>query len=154
MFEAVISVYLTSRALNNLQANDALNSRPQTRTNQKPMQLMDVAKLSFVTAFSSANYCQFATATMQLKSIFEPRCEKNRSSEFLTRSDTNRAVLPQKIARGLKFRIKVVEGLFYTCSENKGADQLCGAVTVTAKLICVFVFAFAKIRFSHDEAHF
>ena len=24
---------------------------------------------------------------------------------------------------------------------------------VTAKLICVFVFAFAKIRFSHDAAH-
>ena len=26
--------------------------------------------------------------------------------------------------------------------------------TVTAKLICVFVFAYAKIRFTHDEAHF
>ena len=25
---------------------------------------------------------------------------------------------------------------------------------VTAKLICVFVFAYAKIRFSHDEAQF
>ena len=25
---------------------------------------------------------------------------------------------------------------------------------VTAKLICVFVFAYAKLRFSHDEAHF
>ena len=24
---------------------------------------------------------------------------------------------------------------------------------VTEKLICVFVFAYAKIRFSHDEAH-
>ena len=24
---------------------------------------------------------------------------------------------------------------------------------VTAKLICVFVFAYAKVRFSHDEAH-
>ena len=24
---------------------------------------------------------------------------------------------------------------------------------VTAKLICVFVFAYAKSRFSHDEAH-
>ena len=24
---------------------------------------------------------------------------------------------------------------------------------VTAKLICVFVFAYAKNRFSHDEAH-
>ena len=25
---------------------------------------------------------------------------------------------------------------------------------VTAKLICVFVFAYAKSRFSHNEAHF
>ena len=45
---------------------------------------------------------------------------------FLTWSDTNQAVQLQKMARGLKFRIKKVEGLFYLCSENKGADQLCG----------------------------
>ena len=43
-----------------------------------------------------------------------------------TRFDTNRAVQLQKMARGLKFRIKVVEGLYYLCSENKGADQLRG----------------------------
>ena len=34
------------------------------------------------------------------------------SSGFPTRSDTNRAVQPQKIIRGLKFRIKEVEGLY------------------------------------------
>ena len=45
---------------------------------------------------------------------------------FPTKSDTNRAVQPQKIARGLKFRILEVEGLYYPCSENKGADQLLG----------------------------
>ena len=28
--------------------------------------------------------------------------------------------------RGLKFRIKEEEGLYYLCSENKGADQLRG----------------------------
>ena len=43
-----------------------------------------------------------------------------------TRSDTNRAVQPHKMARGLKFRIKKVEGLHYLCSENKGDDQLRG----------------------------
>ena len=32
---------------------------------------------------------------------------------------------------------------------NKGADHL----AVTAKLVCIFVFAYAKSRFSHDEAH-
>ena len=35
-----------------------------------------------------------------------------------------------------------VGGLYYPCSENKNADQL-----------RVFVFAYAKIRFSHDAAH-
>ena len=56
----------------------------------------------------------------------EPRYEKtSRSSGFQTRSHTNQAVKPQKMARGLKFRIKKVEGLYYLCSENKGADQLC-----------------------------
>ena len=49
---------------------------------------------------------------------------RKRSSGFPTRSDTNRAVQPQKMASDLKFRIKVVEGLYYPYSENKGADQL------------------------------
>ena len=43
---------------------------------------------------------------------------------FPTWSDTNQAVQPQKVARGLKFLIYEVEGLYYLCSENKGADQL------------------------------
>ena len=30
------------------------------------------------------------------------------------------------MARGLKFRIQKVEGLYYPCSESKGADQLRG----------------------------
>ena len=38
----------------------------------------------------------------------------------------NRAEQPHKMARGLKFRIKKEEGLYYPCSENKGADQLRG----------------------------
>ena len=40
-------------------------------------------------------------------------------------SDTNLAVQPQKIARGMKFRIKEEEGLYlyYPYSENKGADR-------------------------------
>ena len=50
---------------------------------------------------------------------------KNRSSVFLTRFDTNRAEQPQKMARGLKFRIFKVERLYFLCSESKGADQLC-----------------------------
>ena len=40
--------------------------------------------------------------------------------------DTNRAVQSQKIARSLKFQMKEEEGLYYPCSEKKGADQLRG----------------------------
>ena len=43
---------------------------------------------------------------------------------FPTGSDTNQALQLQKMARGLKLRIYKVEGLYYLCSENKGADQL------------------------------
>ena len=45
---------------------------------------------------------------------------------FPTWSDTNQAVRLHKMARGLKFQIKKVEGLYCLCSENKGADQLRG----------------------------
>ena len=40
-------------------------------------------------------------------------------------SDTNRPVLSLKKPRSLKFCILEEEGLYYPCSENKGADQLC-----------------------------
>ena len=43
---------------------------------------------------------------------------------FPTRSDTNHAVQPQKMARALKLRIYKVQGLYYLCSKNKGTDQL------------------------------
>ena len=57
-------------------------------------------------------------------------------------SEKNQAAQPLKMARGLKFRIQEVVGLYYPCSENKGADQL----------LRVFVFTFAKSRFSHNAA--
>ena len=45
-------------------------------------------------------------------------------SRFPTRSDTNKAIQPKKMARKLKFPIQEVEGFYYLSSENKGADQL------------------------------
>ena len=44
------------------------------------------------------------------------------------------------MARGLKFRIYNVEGLYYLSSENKALISFAG----TAKLICVFVFAYMQ----------
>ena len=51
---------------------------------------------------------------------------RNPTFWFPTWSDINQAVQLQKVARGLKFQIKEEEGLYYPCSENKGADQLRG----------------------------
>ena len=48
------------------------------------------------------------------------------------------------MARGLKFGVQKVEGLYYV----KTKAQI--SFTVTAKLICVFVFAYAKSRYSLD----
>ena len=51
-----------------------------------------------------------------------------------TRSDTNRPVQLQNMARNLKFKIKEEEGLYYLCSENKGADQLSSYCTADLRL--------------------
>ena len=57
-------------------------------------------------------------------------------------SDTNRAAQLLNMATDLKFQIYKVEGLYYRCSKNKALISF----AVTAKLICIFVFAYAKIR--------
>ena len=69
----------------------------------------------------------FKVGVYALMTLFEPRCcEKTDIRGVPTRSGTNQAVQPQKMARGLKFRIYEVEELFYLFSKNKGADQLRG----------------------------
>ena len=55
----------------------------------------------------------------------------------------------QKMVIGLKFRILEVERLYYLYSKTK--VQI--SCTVTLQLICTFVFAYSKSRFSHDAAH-
>ena len=74
---------------------------------------------------------------------------ENWPSGFPTRSDTNRPVQLQRMARGLKFRIYEVEGLYYPSSENKGADQLCSYSAADLHL-CLRI---CKSRFSYDAAH-
>ena len=73
---------------------------------------------------------------MLTRCLLEPRCEKTGYSGFPTRSDTNRAVQPRKMARGLKFRTWVEEGLYYPYSENKGADQLRSYCAADLRLCC------------------
>ena len=50
--------------------------------------------------------------------------KQQRSLGFPTRSDTNQAVQPLKMDRGLKFRIYEVDGLYYLCRENKGTELI------------------------------
>ena len=54
------------------------------------------------------------------------------------------------MARCLNFRIKVEDGLRFPYGKTKTLISF----AVTAKLICVFVLAHAKSRFSHNEAQF
>ena len=61
---------------------------------------------------------------------------------FLSRSETNRPVQPEKTVRSLKYRIQEEEGLYFPSSENKGADQLRGYREADLRL---FVFAGMQI---------
>ena len=51
------------------------------------------------------------------------------------------------MARPLKFRINEVEGLYYSCNENKGADQLRGYCEADPRLC----FRIWKTRFSQNS---
>ena len=68
---------------------------------------------------------------------------------FLTRCNTNGAEQPQKMVRGLKFRIYELAGLSYPRSESKDTDQL----DSYHQDDCIFVFACAIFPFSHDKSH-
>ena len=72
---------------------------------------------------------------------------RNPTFWFQSWSDTNQAVQLQKMARGLKFRIQKLEGLYYLCSDNKVADQLRGHREAELRL-CFRI----GIWFSHDAA--
>ena len=70
------------------------------------------------------------------------------SSGYLTRFDTNRTVQTQKMARGLKFLILEVKGLYYLCSENNGTVQLRGLRAANLQLcfcICKTVFFMTRL---------
>ena len=70
-------------------------------------------------------------------------------------SDTNPAVQPQKMARGLEFLIPVYICSMYTyCTIYVAQTKALISCAVTVQLICAFVFAYAKRWFSHDAAHF
>ena len=76
-----------------------------------------------------------------------------RSSKFPTRSNPNRPVLLQKMARSLKFQTSEDEKSYYPGSKKQAKSKAPISLSVTAKLIYAFVFALAKFLFSHDAVH-
>ena len=101
--------------------------------------MTQIIKTAF--SFISHVYCKYKTIKLRLYSGFHTytllaniqsqiihlsRVMKKPTFWFPTWSDTNQAVQLQKIDRGLKFRVLKAEGLYFLCSENKGADQLRG----------------------------
>ena len=75
-------------------------------------------------------------------------CETMMRKPVFTVSGTNQAIQSMKKARGLKLRNKEQEGLYYSYSQNKGADQLCSYCTADLHPC----FRICKNWFSHKEA--
>ena len=67
---------------------------------------------------------------------------------FPNRSDINRAVQLQKQARSFNFGFKKKRNCTIRVAKTKALISF----AVTAKLICVFIFAYADCWFSHDAA--
>ena len=81
--------------------------------------------------------------------MYELLCEKTGLRGFrpgLTQTD--RPVQLQKMVRSLNFGIRKKRKCIICVAKTKALISF----AVTAKLICAFVFASAKIRFSHDVA--
>ena len=75
--------------------------------------------------------------------------QENLSLGFLTRCDTNKDVT-WKMARGMKFLIYEVVGLYWQHSESKCADQLC--IYCTADLLLFSHYAKRRCG-SYDKCH-
>ena len=75
---------------------------------------------------------------------------------FETRSDTNRAVQPQIVARGLKFRNQDIRDCTTCIYVVKIVIDQWGYCAASADLglCCFYLLAYSKSRFSHDVAHF
>ena len=74
---------------------------------------------------------------------------ENRSLGLPTRCVKNRHVQSQMQARGLNIGFKKKRN----CTIGVAITKALISFAVTPKLICAFVFAQAKVRFSHDAAH-
>ena len=85
----------------------------------------------------------------RMYNTYEPRWEKNGL----------RGLRPGPTQTGLYSRKRWLEASNFVfrkrryCTIRVAKTKVLISFAVTAKVICVFVFAYAKIRFSHDAAH-
>ena len=81
---------------------------------------------------------------------FEPRCEKTGLLGFRPGPTQTRLCSHRRWLQTWNFVFRKRRD----CTIRVGKTKALISFAVTAKLICVFVFAYAKIRFSHVAAHF
>ena len=80
---------------------------------------------------------------------YEPRCEKTGLRGFRPGPTQTRLYCHRRRLVACNF----VSREERDCSIRVAKTMALISFEVTAKLICVFVFAYAKSRFSHDAAH-
>ena len=81
--------------------------------------------------------------------IYEPRCEKNGLRGFRPGPTQIRLYSQGIWQKACNFGFMK----YRDCTIHVAKTKALISFAVTAKLICVFVFASAKIRFSHKAAH-
>ena len=87
--------------------------------------------------------------TRQLSILYEPRCEKTGLRGFRPGQTQTSLYIHRRWLEVWNFGFRKNRD----CTIRVAKTKALISIAVTAKLICVFVFAYAKSRFSHDEAH-
>ena len=81
--------------------------------------------------------------------IYEPHCEKTGLRDFRPGPTQTRLYSHRRWLEAWNFGFRKWRDCTIRVAKTKALISL----AVTAKLICAFVFAYAKSRFSHDTAH-
>ena len=87
--------------------------------------------------------------TILAATSYEPRCEKTGLRGFRPGPTQTRLYSHSRLLEVRNFGFRK----YRDCSIHVAKTKALISFAVTAKLICVFVFAYANCQFSHDAAH-
>ena len=87
--------------------------------------------------------------TRKLHFTYEPGCEKTGLRSFRPGTTQTGLYSNRKWLEARNFEYRK----YRDCIMDKAKTKALISFAITAKLICVFVFAYANIRFSHNKAH-